>query len=474
MSDFIIQNSYLALTVSDTGAEICSLKNQMEGTEYIWQGDPASWEEHAPLLFPAVGDWKENQYIYKGNVYEMPRHGFARTQKFVVKAEGQTLCCTLYDNEETRRIYPFPFCLEIRYSLDRNMVHVEQYIQNRGEEVMPYSLGEHLGFRVPLSDMEQYEDYRVVFEKTEQADRYPLLDGSVIGDPVPCLENERQIRLDRQMFASGAWNFEGLRSQRVCLENRRNRHRIQLDFPGFSHFSLWGIPEAPFLCLEPCNGIAASKEEGYDPYKKKGICLLQPKQTKAVAFAISVQSEQIDRKLEESLEASWIQRRQSIRKFSGRVVTRETICRILRHAQTSPSAANNREWEFLVVQEREAQKKIAGLSPYATPAKEAAFLIILCANTEKIKKDNQGNLWWIQDMGACAQTLLLAAKEEHLDGVWLGFYPDENRVRALKEYLHCKTTYLPFAVLAMGYAAEAYGKKERYDPHCIHFWDRKE
>lgn len=225
--------------------------------------------------------------------------------------------------------------------------------------------------------------------------------------------------------------------------------------------------------MEPCNGIAASKEEGYHLFEKKGIRLLHPNQKEAVVFAVSIESEKINRKLEESFETSLIEKRQSVRKFSKQVVTRETIYRVLRHAQTSPSAANRREWEFLVVQDPKAQKKIAEMSPYAGPAREAAFLIILCANTEKIQKDPQGNLWWIQDMGACAQTILLAAKEERLDGVWLGFYPDENRVRALKEYLHCETACIPFAVLAIGYASESYVKKERYDPHIIHFWERE-
>ena len=37
-------------------------------------------------------------------------------------------------------------------------------------------------------------------------------------------------------------------------------------------------------------------------------------------------------------------------------------------------------------------------------------------------------------MGACTQNILLQAVEEGLGAVWLGTYPDEERVNYLKEH----------------------------------------
>ena len=64
-AEYTVSNDYLSLTVASRGAEVVSLQSPEDGTEFIWQGDPRYWEDHSPLLFPAVGDWKDNRYIYK-------------------------------------------------------------------------------------------------------------------------------------------------------------------------------------------------------------------------------------------------------------------------------------------------------------------------------------------------------------------------------------------------------------------------
>ena len=83
--------------------------------------------------------------------------------------------------------------------------------------------------------------------------------------------------------------------------------------------------------------------------------------------------------------------------------------------------------------------------PYAVPAKNASVLIIPCLRKEKEWTDKQGNSWWVQNMAICSYGVLLAAKEEDLDGVWLGFYPDEMRVKLLAEYFkNVKNVLIPF------------------------------
>lgn len=466
---YSISNSYLSLTVSARGAEVVSLWSREDKTELIWQGDPESWEDHSPVLFPAVGDWKENRYIYQGVEYEMPLHGFARNRIFDVRCEENRIICTLRSEEETRRYYPFDFQLRILYTLDKNVLLAEQYVRNLSSVPMPYSIGEHIGFRAPLMPEERYEDYYIEFDKPETACRYPLIDGREIGSPVPCLEETRKIELTPDMFAGGAWNFENLSSERVTLGNRKNSFKILLDFPGFSHFSLWSVPNAPFLCLEPCNGMAAGEAEGYDPFQKRGIRVLEAGKEDSTSYSVTVRSDSIDRKINREYEQSIIEQRTSVRKFIHRVVTREKILRVLRYAMTSPTAGNNREWEFYVVTAPGDRERISQMSPYGGPAKDAGVLIIPCLNRERVRTDSQGNSWWVEDLAACSQTVLLAAKEEGLDGVWLGFYPDETRTEALAEYLRCGRKYLPFSVLALGYAEGEQKKKERFEPEKIHF-----
>ena len=40
------------------GAQLTSLA--LNGNEYLWQGDPAFWGKHAPILFPIVGSLRNN------------------------------------------------------------------------------------------------------------------------------------------------------------------------------------------------------------------------------------------------------------------------------------------------------------------------------------------------------------------------------------------------------------------------------
>ena len=54
MSIVAIKNEFLEVSISSVGAEIQSVISK-DGKEYIWQGDPAYWNKHAPVLFPICG-----------------------------------------------------------------------------------------------------------------------------------------------------------------------------------------------------------------------------------------------------------------------------------------------------------------------------------------------------------------------------------------------------------------------------------
>jgi hypothetical protein len=53
-----IANNHLTLTVAHRGAEPVSLR--AGDREYLWQGNPAYWKRHAPILFPIVGKVFDN------------------------------------------------------------------------------------------------------------------------------------------------------------------------------------------------------------------------------------------------------------------------------------------------------------------------------------------------------------------------------------------------------------------------------
>ncbi len=83
----ILSNNKIEIEVSHHGAELLSLR--CNEREYMWNGDPAFWNRHAPILFPAVGKPYNNTVHIKGKEYTMKQHGFARDSEFEELGDGR-------------------------------------------------------------------------------------------------------------------------------------------------------------------------------------------------------------------------------------------------------------------------------------------------------------------------------------------------------------------------------------------------
>lgn len=171
----IIQNDQLIAEIAEHGAELISLKSKEHGLEYIWQGDPAYWGRHAPVLFPFVGRLKDDQYVYQGKTYQMGQHGFARDMDFEVIEHGQEMASfILRSTPETLEKYPFDFELVISYELGGDGITVHYQVANTGEKEMFFSIGGHPAFNVPLEEGLSFEDFYLAFSPLKSRLRLPL------------------------------------------------------------------------------------------------------------------------------------------------------------------------------------------------------------------------------------------------------------------------------------------------------------
>ena len=108
-----IDNGQLKVSVSPVGAQLMSIQSR-DGTEYLWQGDPAYWADRAPNIFPYVARLTEGRYTYQGRTYEMPIHGFAPTADFTVTDSGADfITFTLDTTPALYAMYPFRFRFSI-------------------------------------------------------------------------------------------------------------------------------------------------------------------------------------------------------------------------------------------------------------------------------------------------------------------------------------------------------------------------
>lgn len=157
--------------------------------------------------------------------------------------------------------------------------------------------------------------------------------------------------------------------------------------------------------------------------------------------------------------------RRSIRRYTDQPLPEALITDLLKAAMSAPSAGNQQPWQFVVINERGILDKIAQFHPYARMLLEAPAAILVCGDLKL--ETSKG--YWVQDCSAATQNLLLAAHASGLGAVWLGVYPREERVVALRALLGLPEHIAPLALVAVGYPAESKPPSNRYDAARVRY-----
>lgn len=272
----IIKNQQITVKINPKGAELLNFFNHENQTEYMWNADPSFWGKSSPVLFPIVGALKENTYIFEGEKYTLPRHGFARDKAFVMeKSEENRVTFLLVSDEHTLKVFPFKFELRLIYSLQNNTLNVTYSVKNIGENKMYFSLGGHPAFAVPLSENTTYDDYFLEFDKTENFNRWGLTsDGLIETQSYAFLRNTNKLHLTKALFYEDAIVFKNLESSSVILKSEKTSHQLKFDFEGFPYLGIWAAKDANFVCIEPWCGIADAANHKQELTEKEGIVAL--------------------------------------------------------------------------------------------------------------------------------------------------------------------------------------------------------
>ncbi|GMO49976.1 MAG: nitroreductase family protein [Termitinemataceae bacterium] len=170
------------------------------------------------------------------------------------------------------------------------------------------------------------------------------------------------------------------------------------------------------------------------------------------------------------MEKDIILSRRSCRDFLTKPVEAAVMQRILRAGMEAPSAHNRRPWEFLVFTTEDCRNAVAEMSPWAGMLKTAAAGIAVCANLKKgVSKDGEEDTYWVQDCSAATENILLQITAENLGGVWLGWYPDTQRIKKFSDYFKLPKHIVPLSVIALGHCAKTAEAINRYDEKIVHF-----
>jgi nitroreductase len=160
-----------------------------------------------------------------------------------------------------------------------------------------------------------------------------------------------------------------------------------------------------------------------------------------------------------------ILKRRSIRRFTTQDVGQDLIKKILAAGMAAPSAGNEQPWQFIVIKNKETLKKVGECSPFARSVGDAPAGIIVCGDLSLEKHPG----FWVQDCSAAVQNMLLEAVSLGLGSVWLGVYPETDRVAFLQQYLKLPKNIIPFAVLPLGFPSQELSPADRYNEARVHF-----
>lgn len=271
-----LQNTKLKATFNELGAELISLINLETGKEIIWEGNPDFWGGQSPVLFPTVGALKHDKYIFEGETYEMPRHGFARRKFFDVKNSSENeVVFELNSDEETLKFYPFDFSLEIKYTLTENKLTVSYNVKNTSEGELYFSLGAHPGFAIDTKNRLTYDDYAITFSDDEKLEIHPLIDNLISKKTETINLENKTLPLSYELFSKDALVMTNMKSKELILKNNQNNHKVIFTFSNFPYFGIWAAKNADFVCLEPWHGIADIEDHNQELTQKFGILKLE-------------------------------------------------------------------------------------------------------------------------------------------------------------------------------------------------------
>jgi len=268
-----LTNEHLQVNITPKGAELTSIYNKQTGLEYLWDGNPEFWPKQSPTLFPIVGGLKNGSYEFAGKQYAMGRHGFTREMVFEVSNQtNETATFTIVATDNTLQQYPFQFQFSVIYTIDGNKLSVTYSVKNPSNDTLYFSVGAHPAFKVPLVQGDNYDDYYLAFNETENAGIYPLAaDGLVELQPVSCLENTNKLPLTKALFHKDALVFKELKSTAISILNTKNSHGLTYSYTDFPYMGIWAAKNADFVCIEPWCGIADNVATTSQFTEKEGI-----------------------------------------------------------------------------------------------------------------------------------------------------------------------------------------------------------
>ena len=257
MQTYTIANKFLTVRVKQLGAELCGLYSHKTQTEYMWQPGHEIWDHSNLLLFPNPGRIAGDRIIVDGKVYPAMMHGFACKLPFAVaEQECDRLVLELTDDADTRRYFPYAFCLRVEFQLEGERLLQRILVINRDEKPMYYCLGAHPAFYCPLDIHGSADDCYLEFDGHQSLHMLRMQENTrlVTGEEKPYLCGT-QIPLGEHFFDDGPKLLGGMAAKTIALRSKKDPRFVEMGVEGFPNLCLWGAPtRMSLIAIEPWIG----------------------------------------------------------------------------------------------------------------------------------------------------------------------------------------------------------------------------
>ena len=171
-------------------------------------------------------------------------------------------------------------------------------VTNTGNVVLPFTLGAHPAFNIPIPGVEaaSLDQYYLLFTHSWTSYGPSITDDGLCDYTTPqkLIVDSDTLPLSWELIdCEKTITLEDVPDRRITLaastEAPSAVHGIQMDFEGFDYLGIWSAaPGCPFVALEPWCGIADTVDCDGIFEHKPGIISLEPGQSIAKTLNIRV------------------------------------------------------------------------------------------------------------------------------------------------------------------------------------------
>lgn len=285
---YTIENELLKVSVTTSGAQICSVQRKCDAVEHMHNADPGVWGYHAPILFPYTGKLVDGKMEVDGKTYSGGQHGFARLMEHrFVRQNRHEIVMELTDSPETLALWPFRFRLTSTVALDGDCVTQTLTVENRDNQEIRFGVGYHPAFRLPFDKNHTAEDYEFRFDTPQSpmclgTQPHGLLNGSwySLG------KNTDTIPLTPDTFANDSHCMFNLTAKTLGIYEKGTGRAVVCDIAAFPYTLIWSKPEwpVPFVCIEPWMSLPGAQTDPADWNQRAAGAVLMPGQSWSCAL----------------------------------------------------------------------------------------------------------------------------------------------------------------------------------------------